>query len=194
MAILVLYFYYLLFWIIYLNDLATRLVKAPLKIEFSKIDNNYDTFKIEFDLLSENNDDPIGLWLKNIRARGKIIDENEPLLQLLIELHRKIDILNARFDDESKEYAKLDSSCNLDSIGHNILVFGDDCLEIGERYYSRLDISVFPTRKMPIFFEAFSKNQAKIILMHSRDISDFDGYIASKERANIREEKLKNKI
>ena len=85
MAILVLYFYYLLFWIIYLNDLATRLVKAPLKIEFSKIDNNYDTFKIEFDLLSENNDDPIGLWLKNIRARGKMIDENEPLLQLLIE-------------------------------------------------------------------------------------------------------------
>ena len=30
--------------------------------------------------------------------------------------------------------------------------------------------------------------------MHSRDIVDFDSYIASKERANIREEKLKNKI
>ncbi|RDU56642.1 hypothetical protein [Helicobacter sp. MIT 99-5507] len=176
-----------------MNDLATRLVKAPLKIEFSKIDNNYDTFKMEFDLLSQNNDDPIGLWLKNIRARGKVVDENEPLLQLLVELHRKIDILNARLSNETKEYIKLDSSHNLDSVGHNILVFRDDCLDIGEHYYSRLDIAVFPIRKMPIFFESFTKNQAKIILMHSRDIIDFDGYIASKERANIREEKLKNK-
>ena len=177
-----------------MNDLAARLVKAPLKIEFSKIADHYDTFKMEFDLLSENNDDPIGMWLKNIRARGKIIDENEPLLQLLIELHRKIDILNARLDNQSKEYTKLDSICNLDSIGHNILVFRDDCLEIGENYYARLDIAIFPIRKMPMFFEALAKNKAKIILMHNRDIVDFDGYIASKERANIREEKLKNKI
>lgn len=177
-----------------MNDLATRLIKAPLKIEFSKVIDNYDAFKMEFDLLSENNDDPIGLWLKNIRARGKIIDENEPLLQLLVELHRKIDKLNARFDDEIREYIKLDSSCNLDSIGHNILLFRDDVLEVDQLYYSRLDIAVFPIRKMPIFFEALNQNTAKITLMHSRDIVDFDSYIASKERANIREEKLKNKI
>lgn len=177
-----------------MNDLTTRLVKAPLKIEFSRVNNNYDTFKMEFDLLSENNDDAIGLWLKNIRARGKIVDENEPLFQLLVELHRKIDILNARLNSEYKEYTKLDSTCNLDSIGHNILVFRDDYLEIGECYYARLDIAVFPPRKMPIFFESLASNQAKITLMHSRDIIDFDSYIASKERANIREKKLKNKI
>ncbi len=177
-----------------MNDIATRLIKTPLKIEFSKVLGDYDKFKFEFDLLSENNDDPIGLWLKNMRARGKVIDENEPLLQLLVELHRKIDKLNARFDNETREYLKLDHIYNLDSIGHNILVFKDDVLEINELYYSRLDIAVFPIRKMPIFFESIDKNIAKITLMHSRDIVDFDSYIASKERANIREEKLKNKI
>ena len=46
-----------------------------------------------------------------------------------MELHRKIDKLNARFDDEIREYIKLDSSCNLDSIGHNVLLFRDDVLE-----------------------------------------------------------------
>ena len=123
---------------------------------------------------------------------SKSLSFNESIQKFLLANRKKVTI--ARFDDEIREYIKLDSSCNLDSIGHNVLLFRDDVLEVDQLYYSRLDIAVFPIRKMPIFFEALNQNTAKITLMHSRDIVDFDSYIASKERANIREEKLKNKI
>ncbi|RAX53828.1 hypothetical protein CCY99_05455 [Helicobacter sp. 16-1353] len=180
-----------------MNYFETRIIKAPLKIEFSKIDNNEEIFKNEFDLLSENNDDPIGSWLKNIRARGKIVDESEPIIQLLVELHRKIDALSNSINtmnSEKKEYIALDSTLYLDSIGHNLLVFANDVLESHKKYYARLDIAVFPIRKIPIFFEALKPKIAKIILMHNRDVVDFDNYIASRERSIIRELKQGNKI
>lgn len=176
-----------------MNEFETRIIKAPLKIEFSKIQDNEQIFKNEFDLLSENNDDPIGAWLKNIRARGKVVDDSEPVIQLLVELHRKIDALSASINQEKKEYIVLDSTLHLDSIGHNILVFSSNILESNARYYSRLDIAVFPIRKIPIFFEATDPKIAKITLMHNRDIIDFDNYIASRERSIIREQKKGSK-
>lgn len=176
-----------------MNPHNTRIISAPLRIEFSKIQNNIEIFKKEFDLLSENNDDPISSWLKNARARGKIIDESEPVVQLLVELHRKIDTLAFQINKEdSKKYLNLDFSLSLNSIGHKLLIFPNDVLESNMHYYSRLDIAVFPLRKMPIFFNAINNNTAKITLMHDRDVIDFDNYIASRERSIIRESKSKN--
>lgn len=170
-----------------------RIISAPLKIDFGKVQNetNEALFKAEFDRLSENNDDPISAWIRNIRSRGRVIDENEPILQLLIELHRKIDSLSAQINNESKSYLALESNAILDSIGHNILIFSDDLLEVDVKYYARLDIAVFPTRKIPLFFNAIDSKTAEICLMHSRDEVDFDGYIAARERSIIRENKAK---
>lgn len=168
----------------------TRLVKAPLNIYYQKINDDFD-FKDEFDLLSENNNDPIGMWLKTMRAKGKIIDDSEPLFQLIIELHRKIDLLNATLNNQIKQYSSLQYTATLDSIGHNVIVFKDEVLEPTSKYYARLDIAVFPKRLMPLYFIANDKSSAKIYLMHDRDIIDYDGYIASRERVLIRENKNK---
>ena len=170
-----------------------RIINAPLKIDFGKImAENEAECKAEFDRLSENNDDPISAWIRTTRARGRIIDENEPILQLLIELHRKIDALVAQINNESKNYLALESSATLESIGHNLLIFGDDLaseLEVGAKYYARLDIAVFPARKIPLFFIANDSKNAEICLMHGRDEVDFDNYIAARERSIIRESK-----
>ena len=167
-----------------------RIINVPLQITFSKVGDEA-TFKAEFDRLSENNDDPISAWIRNIRSRGRVVDENEPILQLLIELHRKIDALSAQINNESKNYLVLDFSTTLEAIGHNLLIFGKDFygLEVGEKYYARLDIAVFPVRKIPLFFIAKDSKTADICLMHSRDEVDFDNYIAARERSIIREQK-----
>lgn len=171
------------------ETLKSRMVNAPLQIAIQKIGDDEARFRAEFDLLAENNDDPIGMWLKNIRSRGKVVDENEPIIQLLVELHRKIDMLSAKINEKNKEFLPLELKLCLSQIGHNVLVFDDEVLEVGQKYYARLDIAVFPVRKMPLFFVALDKKIAKIILMHSRDVADFDGYIASRERSIIRENK-----
>ncbi len=168
-----------------------RIISAPLKIDFGKVEANESLFKAEFDRLSENNDDPISAWIRNIRSRGRVVDENEPILQLLIELHRKIDSLSAQINNESKDYLTLESTAVLESIGHNVLIFGDDLLDAGAKYYARLDIAVFPVRKIPLFFNAVDSKNAEIYLMHGRDEVDFDSYIAARERSIIRENKVK---
>ncbi len=168
-----------------------RIISAPLKIDFGKVGTDESLFKAEFDRLSENNDDPISAWIRNIRSRGRVVDESEPILQLLIELHRKIDSLSAQINNESKSYLTLESTAVLQSIGHNVLIFGEDLLEVGAKYYARLDIAVFPVRKIPLFFNALDSKNAEICLMHGRDEVDFDSYIAARERSIIRENKAK---
>lgn len=168
-----------------------RIISAPLKIDFGKVGTDESLFKAEFDRLSENNDDPISAWIRNIRSRGRVVDESEPILQLLIELHRKIDSLSAQINNESKDYLRLESTAVLESIGHNALIFGEDLLEVGAKYYARLDIAVFPVRKIPLFFNALDSKNAEICLMHGRDEVDFDSYIAARERSIIRENKAK---
>lgn len=170
-------------------DYNSRLVKVSLNIEYQKINDDLE-FKEEFDLLSQNNDDPIGMWLKTMRAKGKIIDENEPLFQLIIELHRKIDKLSAIINNKTKSYLKLNSNSILDSIGHSLFLFKDNVLDIGCKYYARINIAIFPQRIMPLYFIAKDLNIAHIYLMHNSDIIDYDNYIASRERAMIRESKI----
>lgn len=167
-----------------------RTIRAPLKIAFSRVDScDLGAFQAEFDRLSENDDDPISAWLRASRARGKIIDENEPIILLLIELHRKIDALSAQIEANPKDYLKLENEAILDSIGHNLLIFGEDTLQSGAKYYARLEVAVFPVRKIPLFFTARDSRNAEITLIHSRDEADFDGYIAARERSIIREGK-----
>ena len=49
----------------------------------------------------------------------------------------------------------------------------------------------FPTREVPLFFKAISKNEAKVILLHERDEKDWNAYVVSRERVMIREMKAK---
>ena len=50
----------------------------------------------------------------------------------------------------------------------------------------------FPQREVPVYLEAKSENLAKILVMHDRDIKDWDAYVAARERVMIRESKEGN--
>jgi len=166
-----------------------RLVRAYVKIEFDFFDEEK---KREFDLLSVETDDPIGQYIKLAKARGETKETDPVLLELLIALHRKIDDLTAYIKNEKKPLIPLKFKSEIDGVGFEYFRIRDDLFEKGNKYYSRIDLPVFPERKIPVIFEAVDGKIAKILQMHERDEKDYNAFIVARERAIIREMKGKN--
>jgi len=166
-----------------------RLIPAFIELEFSKYKEIY---KEEFDKLGSESDDPIGQYIKLAKARGETKDTDPVLLELLIALHRKIDELSAIIKNENKEVLVLDNQIEIEKIGFDYFEIKEHSFEIGKKYYGRMSLPVFPPRIVPVIFEAESEKLAKIILMHERDIKDYNAFIMARERAIIREMKAKN--
>ena len=166
-----------------------RFVPAYIKIEFDKLN---ETLKEEFDKLGSESEDPIGQYIKLAKARGETKDTDPILLELLVALHRKVDELTALVKNEKKEFIPLKFKSETNGLGFEYFKIKDSIFEKGIKYYGRLDLPVFPERKVPVIFEGFSENIAKIIHMHERDIKDYNAFIMARERALIREMKGKN--
>ena len=166
-----------------------RLIPAFIEFQFSEFENKY---KEEFDKLGSESDDPIGQYIKLAKARGETKDTDPVLLELLIALHRKVDELSAYIKKEKKELLKLNTKTEIEKIGFDYFQIKENLLKKGKKYYGRMALAVFPPREVPVIFEAESENLAKIILMHERDIKDYNAFIMARERAIIREMKGKN--
>ena len=163
-----------------------RFVLAYVKIEFDELN---EKLKEEFDKLGSESEDPIGQYIKLAKARGETKDTDPILLELLIALHRKVDELTALVKNEKREFIPLKYHSETDGIGFEYFRIKDNLLKKGIKYYGRFDLPVFPERKVPVIFEGFSENIAKIIHMHDRDIKDYNAFIMARERAIIREMK-----
>ena len=166
-----------------------RFVPAYVKIEFDELN---DKLKEEFDKLGSESDDPIGQFIKLAKARGETKDTDPILLELLVALHRKVDELSAYVKNQKKEYLPLKYKSETNGLGFEYFKIKDSLLKKGIKYYGRFDLPVFPERKVPVIFEGYDENIAKIIHMHDRDIKDYNAYITARERAIIREMKAKN--
>ncbi|MEO1927320.1 MAG: hypothetical protein ABGX26_01335 [Nautiliaceae bacterium] len=166
-----------------------RLIPAYIDFEFSVYN---DELKEEFDKLGSETDDPIGQYIKLAKARGETKDTDPVLLELLIALHRKVDELSAYVKNEKKELVKLDFTTRIIKIGFEYFEIEDNLLKKGMKYYGRMQLPVFPQREVGVVFEAEEENLAKILLMHERDIKDYNAYIMARERAIIREMKVNN--
>jgi len=166
-----------------------RFVKAYVEVEFDFYDEEK---KKEFDLLSAETDDPIGQYIKLAKARGETKDTDPVLLELLITLHRKIDDLSAYIKNEKKELLPLKFKSETEGVGFEYFKIKDNFLETEKKYYGRINLPVFPERKIPVIFEAVDKNIAKIIQLHERDEKDYNAFITARERAIIREMRGKN--
>ena len=166
-----------------------RFVDAYVPIEFDELN---DKLKEEFDKLGSESEDPIGQYIKLAKARGETKDTDPVLLELLIALHRKVDELSAYVKNEKKEFLPLRYKSETSGIGFEYFKIKDKILKKGVKYYGRMDLPVFPERKVPVIFEGYDDNIAKIIHMHERDIKDYNAYITARERAIIREMKAKN--
>jgi hypothetical protein len=166
-----------------------RLVPAYVEIEFDEFN---DKLKEEFDKLGGESDDPIGQYIKLAKARGETKDTDPVLLELLVALHRKVDELTSIVKNEEKKLIPLKYKSEIEGVGFENFKIKDPLFKKGKKYYARLDLPVFPKRKVPVIFEAIDENTAKILHMHERDEKDYNAFITARERAIIREMKAKN--
>jgi len=163
-----------------------RLIPAPLSIEFEE---DKEEFKSEYDKLGAEIDDPIGQYIKMAKAKGETNDTDKVLMELVIALHRKVDELTKIIKQETKELIPLKYNEKITDVGYEYFKFKNPVLIKNHKYYGRLKISFFPEREVPIYFIGVDEKIAEIILMHDRDIKDYNAFVASRERAIIREKK-----
>ncbi len=170
---------------------GVRLVTAPLEIDFDLGDRSPEEFEREYQRLSETDEDPIGQWLKIAKARGETRDTDPILLNLIIELHRKVDQLTQIVKNEEPERVPLERHGHIESIGFEHFKLSEPLLERGKRYYGRIAMPVFPKRDVAVWFDALDSSLAKIARMHERDIKEWNSYVTARERIMIREMKRK---
>jgi len=164
-----------------------RVIKAYVDFEFDEYNENLQK---EFDTLGAESDDPIGQYIKLAKAKGETRDTDPVLLELLIALHRKVDELSAFVKNETKELLKLNYKVEIEAVGFEYFTINEPLFE-NKKYYGRMDLPVFPKRKVPVIFEGVDNKTAKILHMHDRDVKDYNAFITARERAIIREMKGK---
>ena len=168
-----------------------RLVPAPIALTFSKVDTNPDAYQREYSQLSESDDDPIGQWLKLAKGRGETSETDPVLLNLIVELHRKIDALERFLKNEEPKRVPLTQKVDIESIGFEHFKLKEDALQEGVEYYGRIEMPVHPKRDVPVFFKALDGSLAEIIKIHDRDEKEWNAYLTARERVLIREAKAK---
>jgi len=166
-----------------------RLIPAPISLCFSDASVDPEAYEREYQRLSESDEDPISQWLKLAKAKGDTRDTDPVLLQLVVELHRKIDALEMFLKDEHPVRISLTSEAEIESIGFEHFKLKETLLERGKIYYARLEMPVYPKRDVPVFFEAVSEDIVKIKRMHERDEKEWNAYVTARERVLIREAK-----
>ncbi|MGP1450555.1 MAG: hypothetical protein ACTTJS_05470 [Wolinella sp.] len=164
-----------------------RIVRVPLELEWEEYGARSEAFEREFLLLSDLEDDPLGQWLRIAKAKGENRNSDDLTLKLLVALHHKIDTLTRLLQNETREYPTLCHKGGVDAMGHSAIVMQEERFSPGVQYYGRINLPVFPQRIVPIFFSALDVKVAKITRIHDKDQREWDTYIASRERAMIRE-------
>ena len=170
---------------------APRLVKAPISICFSEASQNNEVYEREYQQLSESDEDPISQWLKLAKAKGDTRETDPILLELVVELHRKIDSLEMFLKDEVPKRVSLICESAIDSIGFEYFKMESEILQEDTLYYGRIEMPIYPKHDVGVFFKAQSSTLAKIVKMHDRDEKEWNAYLTARERVLIREAREK---
>ncbi|NPA59446.1 MAG: hypothetical protein GXO30_03105 [Epsilonproteobacteria bacterium] len=171
--------------------MSVRLIPAPISLTFSEVEVDKEAFLREYSQLSESDDDPISQWLKLAKGRGETADSDPVLLNLIVELHRKIDALEMFLKNEEPSRVPLTQEIKIESIGFEHFKLSLDAMKEGQEYYGRVEMPVHPKRDIPVFFKALDSSLAQIIKIHERDEREWSAYMTARERVLIREAKAK---
>ena len=171
--------------------MSVRLVSAPISLVYNEADIDEEAYAREYSQLSESDDDPINQWLKLAKGRGETSDTDPVLLNLIVELHRKVDALEMFLKNEVPKRAPLSNKAQIESIGFEHFKLSEDVLEEGKEYYGRVEMPVHPKRDVAVFFRAVDKSLAEITKIHERDEKEWGAYLTARERVLIREAKAK---
>jgi hypothetical protein len=108
-----------------------------------------------------------------------------------VELHRKVDALEAFLKDETPKRISLMYEAHIDAIGFEHFQIEEELFKEGIHYYGRIAMPVHPKRDIGVFFQALTPTLAEIIRMHERDEKEWAAYMTARERILIRELKEK---
>jgi hypothetical protein len=164
-----------------------RLVTATIDLVYEEVGIDTEKYELEFNEISETDDDSIGQWVKHAKVRGETNDNDAVMLNLLVELYRKIDKIELLLTKGAAKRLALTSEAFIESIGLEYIKLNSEGFEAGKRYYGRVEIASFPKREIAFFFEAMDSSLAKIIKMHVRDEKEWGYYMTACERAMIRQ-------
>ncbi len=168
-----------------------RLVPAPISLLFSEASQDKELFEREYHQLSESDENAIQQWLKLAKAKGETADTDPVLLQLIVELHNKIDALEMFLKDEQPKRVSLTAAANIDAIGFEHFRIEEPLFIKGATYYARIEMPVHPKRDVGVFFTALSETLAQFSKIHERDEKEWAAYMTARERVLIREMKEK---
>ena len=168
-----------------------RLVPAPISLVFSEAKIDKELFEREYHQLSESDENAINQWLKLAKAKGETADTDPVLLNLVVELHNKIDALEMFLKGKEPVRVSLTTQADIESIGFEYFNITYKLLDVGVEYYGRIEMPVHPKRDVGVFFKAQSETLAKITRMHDRDEKEWGSYLTSRERVLIREAREK---
>ena len=169
--------------------MSVRLVSAPLDICFEPAARDSEAYEREYHQLSETDEDPITQWLKRAKAKGDTAESDPVMLNLMVELHRKIDNLERLIKHEEPSRVPLGHEAPVEGIGYQYFKLKDALLKPGEYYYGRIDMPVYPRRDIGVFFRAEDARLAHIEKIHDRDEKEWAAYLTARERVMIREMK-----
>lgn len=166
-----------------------RLVTATIDLVYDEVSANANKFELEFNEISETDEDSIGQWIKHAKVRTETNDSDALMLNLLVELYRKIDKIELILTKGAPKRLPLTGGTVIESIGLEHFKLNSESLEQGKHYYGRVEIATFPKREIAFFFEAVDSSLAKIVKMHVRDEKEWGYYMTACERAMIRQMK-----
>ncbi|MFY9143534.1 hypothetical protein [Sulfuricurvum sp.] len=164
-----------------------RLVNAPITLVYDEALHDLEHYEREFHQMSESDEDPIGQWLKLAKARGETSESDPVMLNLMVELYRKMDKLEQILTMSAPTRLSLINEAMIESIGFDHFKLTEEVLEPGKRYYGRVEMPIHPKRDIAIFFEAVDSSLAKITQMHDRDEREWASYLTARERVMIRQ-------
>ncbi len=167
--------------------MSIRLVSAPISIVFDLSEADHDAMIREYHQLSESDDDPIAQWLKRAKGRGDTAESDPVLLNLMVELHRKIDHIEQLIKNETPQRVALSQHAMIEAIGYGYFKFKESVLVPGTSYYGRIEMPVHPKHDIAVFFSAEDAKMAKITKIHERDEKEWAAYLTARERVLIRE-------
>ena len=170
-----------------------RLVPIHINISFSEAVKDEKTYEQEYHKLNEPDSSLVSQWVKHARAKGEATEMELVVLNLLVELHNKIDALEMVLKHETPSRITLDTKTSIDAIGFEHFSVNEAVFTVGTEYYGRIEMPFHPKRDVGIFFEALSPTLAHITKTHERDEKEWGAYLTARERVLIREAKENKK-
>jgi hypothetical protein len=165
-----------------------RLVPAAIDLVYEAVNGDMKAYDREFQQIIDIEDDSIGQWIKHTKVRSDGNDSDPMILNLLVELYRKMDRIETFLTKGiHSQYLPLSVQGQIDEIGMEHFKLASDALEIGKIYYGRVEMPIYPKRIIPFYFEAVTSSLAKITKVNARDREEWAYYMTARERVMIRQ-------